>query len=315
VTLLDWPTETFSIDHLNRSTRPHTVLVFVPGNPGLVDWYITFFSEILCLLGPGFCARGAANAGHSIDPERIINASSSSFSSTKFVSWTIDGQVRHKMAFVDHLTQDLGCINFMFVSHSIGAHFTQRMCVLRPDILQRTTLLIHLMPFIVMKRKYLLDLGASYPSMTIDFHGWMVKCLAMLPMEHVDWMMRNIMSDDEGRQIATSLIRQPAFVHNFFRLGLEELRDVPQVVDASALRVLGSCPTALLFAENDFWCPESLIQEIASLQQRREIPSNISITQLPQLQHDFVSQTDQTPLVVDFCIGEIRKVVNPASKL
>jgi hypothetical protein len=37
---------------------------------------------------------------------------------------------------------------FVFVSHSIGAHLVQRLCVMREDILERTDLLVHLMPFI-----------------------------------------------------------------------------------------------------------------------------------------------------------------------
>lgn len=42
-TVLGWPTDTVEIDYVgpNNTTKqeqPHTVIVFFPGNPGLVGW-------------------------------------------------------------------------------------------------------------------------------------------------------------------------------------------------------------------------------------------------------------------------------------
>ena len=42
-TILNWPTDTVEIDYIDpkdstRVERPHTILIFFPGNPGLVGW-------------------------------------------------------------------------------------------------------------------------------------------------------------------------------------------------------------------------------------------------------------------------------------
>lgn len=276
LSLLEWPTDVFSIDHCrsppgfipnsepkNTATPlklnapenlnlvvPHTVLVFVAGNPGIVDWYIPFFSEMIRLLGPGFAARGVANAGHSLDPNRMEVSKHKGERDTS-VPWTVDGQVSHKVAYMDYIISELDQLwktqehavsedspLFVMVSHSIGAHFTQRLCILRPDILKRIKLLIHLTPFIRMDapqpKQAMLNFAARHPTPIIAHHAFMMKLLAILPVSAVDWLIRCGMThDDYARDITVKLVRQPTFAENFFRLGLEEIRDNPQQFDVS----------------------------------------------------------------------------------
>jgi hypothetical protein len=53
-----WPTDVASIDYhrvksMKQSNKcfPHTILMFVPGNPGCIGWYIPMLYEILEKLG------------------------------------------------------------------------------------------------------------------------------------------------------------------------------------------------------------------------------------------------------------------------
>ena len=273
-----WPSNTFAIRHHSstddgRSSlpeQPHTLLVFIPGNPGLIEWYIPSFFEIIKRLGPGYAACGVSNAGHGLHDD-IVSVQAWDEEDRRrqreerstCVPWTVDGQIAHKIAYMDLLEDDFCRFSkkgskdtdslddprtmtmpprYVFVSHSIGAHFTQRLCVLRPDILDRTALLIHLTPFVRMKaprsKQMLLDLLARNPATTISIHERLMHLLRILPVAAVDTLFSLAMKDGESRQIATRLVRQPAFAKNFFSLGLEEIRDVPEAFDVCAIRCM-----------------------------------------------------------------------------
>ena len=70
VKMLGWPTDVVSIDFA-EAKPPHTYLLFVPGNPGLVGWYIPALVSILQQLGSGFAIRGVSYAGHGIAEETV----------------------------------------------------------------------------------------------------------------------------------------------------------------------------------------------------------------------------------------------------
>lgn len=247
--LCGWKSLTFQIEHLQAHLSPEEsqsylsrkIIVFIPGNPGLVEWYVPFFERMIDRLGPGFVAYGVSNAGHGIQPDLLV-ARESNPESQQYISWTIDGQVQHKCAFLDLILEEERRHSnepphFIFISHSIGAHFTQRLCVLRPDILERTSLLLHLTPFCRMHapwdKQILLDFAAGRPTEIISTHKLLAQTLSQFPNFIVDILMRKTVPDTEGRRIAVELLRQPKFVENFFRLGLEEIRDVPERFDVS----------------------------------------------------------------------------------
>jgi len=357
ITLIGWPTDAFAIDHpvigfggagrceddgTTSTPQPpvHTLIIFVPGNPGLVEWYVPFFERVVSRLGPGFATRGAANAGHSVSPERIRVDDERGVEDCKDrrdrrISWSVDGQVMHKMAFVDYCLEDFrrrqqshnnDNLRLVFVSHSIGAHFAQRVLVLRPDILEKTCLVIHLMPFVRMDApvatQALLNLVAAHPELTIGVHEMMMKCLAKLPLWVVDLLLRGTIKDPRGRRIASQLVRQPAFARNFFTLGTEEIRDVPKVFDACAMQIIAErgVRTVLLYAGGsglnssgvDHWAPASHIEDLRELERKGALPSPstnlISIRHEPSLQHDFVADPSQVDVVVDLCVEELLQI-------
>jgi hypothetical protein len=264
-TIIGWPTETVHVFHSNRGAEleelPSVILVFVPGNPGCIGWYTPLLIELVTKLGSGFAARGLSYAGHSgsddlTNVEQWYNNKSSERDSA--IPWTIEGQVRHKIAFIDTVLSEwndlrekreqkkpvssssLTLPRFVFLAHSIGAHMVQRVCILRPDILQHTDLVVQLMPYIRMKahrfQQKLLNLGASYPNILIGLGKTVTSLLRAMPYQTVDLLMKSTVEDQEGRDLAVRLTRQPTFTRNFFELGTEEIRDVPEDVDYFALR-------------------------------------------------------------------------------
>lgn len=251
--ILGWPTDVVSIDWRqgslgDRGIPAHTYIFFVPGNPGLVGWYIPALTSIVQQLGPGFALRGVSYAGHGVT-EEVVNvepyqddcnthgANKCRQARNIQIPWSIQGQIQHKLAWIDqiHDSDNLETKRLVFVSHSIGAHMVQRMLVLRRDWRLRTAALVHWMPFLRMDpdtraQQYKLYTAAHHPDAVIAIGRKVLEVLRSRT-SLVNYMLKRTAPDDRGRDLAVRLLQHPTFIRNFFELGTEELRDVPQLPD------------------------------------------------------------------------------------
>ena len=96
-----------SIDFYNKKDlvaaykcKPKVILVFIPGNPGLIEWYSDTLMKIVQRLGPSYAARGISYAGHGISDDvvgskyehnRSVKSDNSCLRDMS-VPWTIEGQ-------------------------------------------------------------------------------------------------------------------------------------------------------------------------------------------------------------------------------
>ena len=46
-----WPTDTLSIDIKTENSVIHSLIIFTPGNPGVIQWYIDLLCKVLQQLG------------------------------------------------------------------------------------------------------------------------------------------------------------------------------------------------------------------------------------------------------------------------
>lgn len=379
INLLGWKTDEFSVDSepsYNSSDEKfspspiHTILFWIPGNPGQNDWYISDFMDVLSKLGEGYAIRSVSHAGHGLfgkangqyeddnsssitDVEkscRFRGNNDETQSISPLVPWTVEGQVLHKIAYIDQLLSSIERENlqgyipnsnphkkmnrrrfvptkdlkFIMIGHSFGCHIIQRMCLLRPDILERVSGHLFLMPYIRTKpslridqRK--LDFGASHSELLIKVGTQFSRIIRSLPESLFRSMIRHGLRDgDESDErivsVTTSLLRNQLYPRTFFELGTEELRDIPNEIDMSALRLLSSyrqssspkpanCesqrkrhrrkqenrPICILYAgDNDQWCPFFHGEEIRALQSRNQLPRSIRTTKMSGLRHDYV---------------------------
>mmetsp|Transcript_32887 Transcript_32887/g.55117 ORF Transcript_32887/g.55117 Transcript_32887/m.55117 type:complete len:418 (-) Transcript_32887:1029-2282(-) len=273
--------------------------------------------------------------------------------------WTIRGQVLHKAAYMQQVIAELDEVQlqwdtqtkdeeaeqstygrpcdlkskststtrlssttprFIFMGHSFGCHVVQQLCILKPELLERTLGFLHLMPFIRMKADYFnqmkLNLGASSPSVLITLGTLLSRTYQALPKSWVDAFVKLNIHDDKTRDIAVRLLRQPAFVRNFFTLGTEEIRDIPKDTDISTLGFLGKRrPIFMLFVGNDQWAPFFHMTEIARLQAKNILPPNIFMTYLPELRHDYVSHDGMSSTVVGWCLQCITSIAMEGSAM
>jgi hypothetical protein len=111
-----WPTDSISIDFYKgeadnaasssqNKCKPNLILIFIPGNPGLIEWYSDTLVKIVEQLGVGYAVRGISYAGHGAGDDVIGSADDHkhSFVNTSghhdakmSVSWTIEGQSKWK---------------------------------------------------------------------------------------------------------------------------------------------------------------------------------------------------------------------------
>jgi pimeloyl-ACP methyl ester carboxylesterase len=424
ISLLGWPSDVISIDpkpdddscpdyHLNgnhcrRDPRPspvHTVIFWVPGNPGQHDWYNSDFMDVLSGLGQGYAVRSVSHAGHGFlgKSNRDHDGSNDNFitdvedccrfrgknhgtdSVSPLIPWTVEGQVLHKIAYVDSLLSSIAeenrqrqiqtknhqkhqgqrsCefipdLKFILIGHSFGCHVIQRMCVLRPDILERISGLLFLMPYLRTKPSFatdqrMLDFGASRSELLIALSTKITQALWFFPHSTFQSVIRKGLqsaSSDSGdndgggvedeiiANVIVKLLRNPIYPRNFFELGTEEIRDVPNEIDIAALRLLSShrsslsqnttkdsdCqlerprkqqqqhrPIFILYAgDNDQWSPAFHGEEIKAFQSANLLPPSIKTTKIPGLRHDYVCQSRLVRSKVnDWIISNILEMEN-----
>ena len=343
-----WPTDTVNIDFNidDNSEHPYpTLILFTPGNPGVVQWYISFLCKVLQQLGNGFAVRACSLAGHglddnvvgtdddhimqSFDREHINNKSSEVTKDGQrnfAIPWTMKGQIIHRTEWIDNILKDWKIKHptsplpkLVFINHSIGAHFIQTMLIQRPDILKRTQQCILITPFIrfdpPLLTKLFLSRTAQAYRYTIPTITSIVKVLsAILPRKLIDIYLNKVMrlNCDNGRRIALDVFMNDKMVRNHLVLGFEEIRELCEHPNGVALRILGfETPLSILFCGKDQWAPESHLRDLQYMQSQSQIP-NIQMDYTTKIQHDFIVHPEQIDPVVEYCVGKI-KTSNPSN--
>jgi len=291
-----------------------------------VGWYIPSLLNLVKRCGRGFAARGISYAGHGTsddiaDVETWIPKKKDRDTDIPF---TVDGQILHKEAYMDMVEAEIkerraaaaACRSkndddnhqhqppprYIFLAHSIGCHMIQRLLVFRPDILRQTVLVLYITPFNRMKSdwwsEFLLFNLSSMPETIIGHAQSLMKLLATLPVHVLDTLIKGDIRCENGRKITINLLQQPHFGRNFFELGMEEVRDLPEIPDVSGFRIIGQhCPICILFVGNDKWARNFHIDNIKELQAKGIAPKNIYMSYLPHLVHDYVVRPEMVPLV------------------
>mmetsp|Transcript_20439 Transcript_20439/g.41935 ORF Transcript_20439/g.41935 Transcript_20439/m.41935 type:complete len:414 (-) Transcript_20439:369-1610(-) len=368
ITICGWPTDVVLIDHCNakhadeesalrqssaidnRSQRrdcckPHTLLLFVPGNPGVVHWYTDFLTQVVERLGKGYAARGVSYAGHGVG--EVIVGNDDEHSKTDYsgnredegknpklrnmkIPWTMDGQIQHKIAWIDALIDgwrkqflsnsksnpSKETPNFIFISHSIGAHFVQCLLLRRPDILAHTAHIIHLMPFFRFDppplKSFMLSHAASWYEYVVPMMTTLVNAASVFPRRWIDFYLeRHVgLNCPKGRKIALDIFLNPKMMRNHLVLGLQEIRELPEMPNDVALRLIGDiCSTSILFCGcPDQWAPLFHMEDLKLLQRNSKVPHNINMLYIEELRHDFVVHPEMIEPVVRFCLNSIRVI-------
>ena len=299
--------------------------------------YVPSLLNLVRRSGRGFAARAVSYAGHG-SPDDIADIEkwmSKKNERDTDIAWTLDGQIKHKEAYMDMLAADLkeraerhntklNNPRYIFMAHSIGCFMIQRLLIFRPDILKQTDLVIMMMPFNRMKSdwwsEFLLNAFSSNPDTVIGHAQSLMRVLVTFPVHVLDTLLKGDIKCENGRKITVDILQQPHFGRNFFELGMEEVRDLPEVPDVCAYRTIGKqCPTAILYVGNDKWARHFHMTDLQELQSKGVIPNNIHVEYMPDIVHDYVVRPPMVPPVDDFCFRHIQRHVldvrQPRSRL
>lgn len=93
-------------------------LVVVPGNPGAIEFYVEFITELFHLLEQRYSIVGVGHAGHA--PQQLNGDA----------IYTLQDQIRHK---IDYLDSFGGKSRFVLMGHSVGAYISLQVTKRRPD--------------------------------------------------------------------------------------------------------------------------------------------------------------------------------------
>lgn len=162
--------------------------------------------------------------------------------------------VRHKLSWIDEVieewkaefkssSQPAELPRLIFMSHSFGAHLAQHLLLRRPDILQQTQHIIHLMPFIRydpprLQKMMLSTMAHSYEYSIPMLYNFVRVLASMLPRKLIDVYLNKVvgLGCDKGRRIALDVCTHPHMVKNHLVLGFEEIRLLPELPNVSCLK-------------------------------------------------------------------------------
>ncbi|XP_064480277.1 lipid droplet-associated hydrolase-like isoform X2 [Ornithodoros turicata] len=104
------------------------LLVLIPGNLGIIDYYEEFLKEIYQACGGAVHVCGISHAGHDQVPRPL---SSPDFSANPEL-YGLDGQIQHKLSFLDENIP----VNrpILLVGHSVGAYVILQIMEKRPQM-------------------------------------------------------------------------------------------------------------------------------------------------------------------------------------
>ncbi|KAF1805076.1 hypothetical protein FB192DRAFT_1361017 [Mucor lusitanicus] len=109
------------------SSKAKTVLLFIPGNPGLVEYYTSFLQGIHSKMdASSFEIIGVSHKGHSTNYHEKNN--------DRKTVYSLEDQIQHKIDCLDTLRKDNGPdTKFILMGHSIGSYIAAAVLKKRPN--------------------------------------------------------------------------------------------------------------------------------------------------------------------------------------
>ncbi|CEP08271.1 hypothetical protein [Parasitella parasitica] len=109
------------------SAKAKTILLFIPGNPGLVEYYTSFLQGVHCKINsPSFEIIGVSHKGHSVNYHEN-NAGDNTL-------YSLEDQIQHKVDCLEALRRENGPdTKFILMGHSIGSYIAAAVLKKRPN--------------------------------------------------------------------------------------------------------------------------------------------------------------------------------------
>jgi hypothetical protein len=292
---------------------------FINGNPGCMDFYIPFLSQVADNLMHGTCPSFAcaptevevmswshANhfATHEDDKKIDVN----------FDCLSYEEQVDYSTNMVLNHCKESNCDQIVFIGHSIGCKIVLEILQSQPVLLEKTSQVVMLLPFILWSNLHfchklsLQTFLALYNPITSKLIQNTTSLLFAVFNSMPRILKRFAFSLLTGFSLSTSNLNfvaeslfSPRVVSNFFAMGYSEIkvviRDEQKTVDfLTRLDESKKVRLSALFTTDDLWAPLGDYLLLKSILKN----SKRNIVFIPHLTHSFCLLSKSIEQVLEF---------------
>ncbi|KAH0732842.1 hypothetical protein KY289_004030 [Solanum tuberosum] len=275
---------------------PKFHVLFIPGNPGVISFYLDFLESLYDLLD------GTASV------TAISHIAQTEKNWERGRLFSLQEQTDHKINFIEHELQDVE-VPIVLVGHSIGSYISL-------DIFKRfqgkVAYCICLYPFLAVNTKSstqsVIKKIAASRTLSTGLSS-IVAILGLLPA----WISRILVKNSVGKswcaaavEALCSHVLRYHTVQNILYMAMTEFEKLSEVPDWSFMREKKS-QMAFLFGVDDHWSPLDLYEEIYCVYDVMLMldPAMTSILKLFMLYHHFESAAQAVSLaLLSSCIVE-----------
>ncbi|KAK1300096.1 hypothetical protein QJS10_CPB13g01372 [Acorus calamus] len=243
------PTELLEIP----AEDPSIVVLFIPGNPGIVGFYRDFIEEVYEQL----------NGSASVTAVGHICHSRKSWMQGRM--WTLEDQINHK---VDFIKQELhnATIPVVLVGHSIGSYICLEVLKRFP---QQVKFNIGLYPFLTLNNDSVKQSIIGKITASPFFSAAISSSAALLGL-FPKWASSSLVKSSVGKSWSSTAIDatcndllQYHTVRNALYMAMTEFKKLSEDPDWMFIRGKGDM-IAFLFGIDDHWGPLSLFEKIST---------------------------------------------------
>ncbi|XP_052762494.1 lipid droplet-associated hydrolase-like isoform X1 [Mya arenaria] len=253
--ILGMPTCLLKYGKVQSDTQ--TVILVIPGNPGVIEYYDCFMEELYRRLEGRVPVWGVSHAGHVQPPD----GNQQLYDKLSYEVCTLEGQIRHKVTFIkENIPAN---VKLIFIGHSIGCYIILKILDQLDHKIKRCFML-----FPTIERMAASPNGRVYTP-ALKYLRWLapflVKGVSYLPENTKRWLIECHFKNEDipsCTQSATLSFISPFSVSNSLYMAHQEM----QAVDKLDVPLLTRHMPILsfYFGSCDGWCPLAYGEELRS---------------------------------------------------
>ncbi|CAH9068446.1 unnamed protein product [Cuscuta epithymum] len=234
-----------------HAQRPELHILFIPGNPGVVSFYVDFLESLFELLGGTASVTAISHISHSKKNWEFGRL------------FSLQAQIDHKMNFIEQEFNNVE-VPIILVGHSIGSYISLEIF---KRLQKEVGFCIGLYPFLTVNTKswtqsFIKKIAASR-SISAMLSS-IVACLGMLPAWISTYFVKKyvgkLWSPTAVDALCTHLL-QFHTMQNVLFMAMTEFDKLSEALDWAFLRDNRS-QIAFLFGDDDHWGPVHVLEEI-----------------------------------------------------
>ncbi|KAI9179002.1 hypothetical protein H9P43_005664 [Blastocladiella emersonii ATCC 22665] len=255
VDVLGKPTETLVWKAAGSAFTAREVLVMVPGNPGVVEFYREFLDHVH--------ADHASAHGGGLDIYAVQHLGHSAHAHLTSRAWSLSDQVAHKMHFIDSIVRAYPAgTRVHLAGHSVGAYIVLQVLKIRGDRLRATASLGRVLMLFPTVMEIADTPNGAWMQYAVQ---WAPRTAVAYLASALQWLPAPVLhrviaacSDVPGeflRTTADALIH-PTVVDNTLRMADQEMHAIRDLDVATVDKFVDH--THWVFGSDDKWAPRRM---------------------------------------------------------